>query len=177
MRQVWECCSLKAIMISPPLIQSLRALRWSKDSAVCIAYAVFAAIFIFLACLPFSAAVQNMQVRKFHFALRPFAVWAADQFVPSMYNFHNRLVISYAPLHELDAAAELAPVRIITVNHYPLHLMYTDRDRQRLMAEKPLYLYALSNYRGREWMTPCVLTCEANVIHIQIGTTDEPPVR
>lgn len=177
MRQVWECGSLKAIMFSPPLIQSLRALRWSKDLAVCIAYAVFAAIFIFLACLPFSVAVQNMQVRKFHFALRPFAVWAADQFVPSMYSFHNRLVISYAPLHELDASQELAPMRTMTVNHYSFHPMYLDTDRQRLISDQPLHLYALTSYRGREWMTPCVLTSEGNVIHMQIGTTDEPAQR
>ena len=164
-------------MFLPPLIQSLRALRWSKDSAVCIAYAVFAAIFIFLACLPFSVAVQNMQVRKLHFALHPFAAWAADQFVPSMYSFHNRLVISYAPLHELDASQELAPVRTMTVNHYSFHPMYLDTDRQRLISDQPLHLYALTSYRGREWMTPCVLTCEGNVIHMQIGTTDEPAQR
>ena len=164
-------------MFLSPLIQSLRALRWSKDPAVCIAYAVFAAIFIFLACLPFSVAVQNMQVRKLHFALHPFAAWAADQFVPSMYNFHNRLVISYAPLHELDAAQELAPVRTMTVNHYSFHPMYLDTDRQRLISDQSLHLYALTSYRGREWMTPCVLTSEGNVIHMQIGTTDEPVQR
>ncbi len=164
-------------MFLPPLIQSLRVLRWSKDSAVYIAYAVFAAIFIFLACLPFSVAVQNMQVRKLHFALHPFAAWAADQFVPSLYSFHNRLVISYAPLHELDASQELAPARTMTVNHYSFHPMYLDTDRQRLISDQPLHLYALTSYRGREWMTPCVLTCEGNVIHMQIGTTDEPAQR
>lgn len=117
-----------------------------------------------------------MQVRKLHFTLHPFGAWAACQFVPSMYNFHNRLVISYAPLHELDAA-ESAPVRTMTVNHYPLHPMYLDTDRQRLISDQPLHLYALSSYRGREWMTPCVLSSEGNVIHIQIGTTDEPAER
>jgi len=164
-------------MFLPPLIQSLRALRWRKDPAVFVAYAVFAAIFIFLASVPFSFAAQNMQVRKLHFTLHPFGAWAADQFVPSMYSFHNRLVISYAPLHELDAAQEAAPVRTITVNHYPFHPMYLDTDRQRLISDQPLHLYALSMYRGREWMTPCVLTSEGNAIHIQIGTTDEPAQR
>ncbi len=164
-------------MFISPLVQSLRVLRWRKDPVVCVAYAVFLAIFIFLACLPFSVAAQTMQVRKFHFALHPFGSWAVGQFIPSMYNFHNRLVVSYAPLHELDAAQEQAPRRITTVNHYSFHPIYFDRDRQRLISDQPLHLYALTNYRGREWMTPCVLISQGNVIHMQIGATDEPAQR
>ncbi len=149
-----------------PLLQSLNRLDTRKDPAATIFYLILFLIFICIAAVPFSPHAQKTALSKFHLTLRPFEYWAATQFVPSMYNFHNEFYWSLEPL-----AGTLNPdtpnAGHLTVNHYPLRMIVFTVNRRNAVMRQPVHVYLRSSYRGRERVTAYLLLTTPQNIHAQ----------
>ena len=159
-------------MFESPLIQSLKRLDIKKDREAVYFYSVILLISVFISCIVFLPSAQKIAMRKFHLNVRPFGQWAALQFVPAMYNFHNDISISFYPLQY----SEMIPspsVRNVVVNHYPLRIIYFTTNRKSVVFKKPLYVYLHSVYRGQELVTVYELSSTSRKIRAQLLNTYE----
>jgi hypothetical protein len=150
-----------------PLLESLSRLDLRKDKSAAVFYAVLLFIFIFLAFLPFSGSVQRLLMGKFHLTLKPFSGWAVTQLLPAMYNFENKLFWSAEMLNENLLANPAPGVYHLSVNHYPMRMVYFTPHRKAVVFSRPLYIYLQSAYRGRAFVTSYLISSTPQNIHVQ----------
>jgi hypothetical protein len=149
-----------------PLMQSLRRLDIRKDFALVVFYLLWILVYVYISTIPFSKQAQQTALSKFHLTLRPFERWAAAQFIPSMYNFHNEFYWSLEPLN--GAVTPESPIAgRLTVNHYPLRMIVFTVNRRNAVMQRPIYVYLRSAYRGRERVTSYLLTTTPQNIQAQ----------
>ncbi len=117
--------------------------------------AAVAMIAAWLVCLPFSTAVQQTTINRFHLATRSFAAWAVQQPIPPMYNLENRYWLAHQRLTP-DQLVVPPAVGIKTgmVNHFPTRLA-TFADSRARMMQNPLetWLYVRSRYQSQQRTT------------------------
>jgi hypothetical protein len=112
-----------------------------------------ALVALWLLAMPFSRAIQQTTLNRFHLQTRSFAAWAIQAPVPAMYNFHNRYRIERQP----QDATSSTDVRTGTVNHFPIRLYTFGESRGFMFRDKARHmLTAESSYRGQvlktRWM-------------------------
>lgn len=100
-------------------------------------FAVLTLVALFLLSMPFSSGVQILLMKKMHLRSDSFLQWSALQFVPSMYNFNNTILI------EPEGFTG-------QINHYPLRVItYRPAVRQSLAESgRDFLLTANSTYQG-----------------------------
>ena len=153
-------------MEESPIAKSLKLLSAHPQRSTGLFYGTLLLIFCILIGLGSCPFIQKTLMRKFHFMPRPFAQWAALQFLPSMYNFKNDFLESPTPL-PLDTRMEAGEdVKYFTVNHYPLRMLYFYDSRRRLIFSKPLYAYARTTFRQRQIVTSYAMVSSFQQIHI-----------
>jgi hypothetical protein len=151
----------------------LQRLDPNKDKGAVVFYAALLAVFIFISCLPFSSALQKTAMAKFHLTVKPFGRWALLQFVPAMYNFQNEVYWSFTPLAELSDPALSGMSTHLSVNHYPLRMIYFRMNRQAVIYDRPVYIYLRSLYRGRQLITSYLLLTTPRQVRVQLLNTYE----
>lgn len=115
------------------------------------------AVVAWLLSLPFCPFVQRASLNRFHLQTESFALWAAQQPVPAMYNFYNRYEISPSPWKD-DASGEVYWERG-TANHFPLRLFTFGDDRAIFLRPSELRRIDIwSSYRGQELHTLWIAT-------------------
>ncbi len=107
---------------SPVMLRSIRFLSATlaeKDRAGLVLLALILATIAWTLSIIFSPTMRDMAMERFHLGSDNFAIWAAHQSVPSMYNFENQIQFS----NELLGAAPFDPTDPTytkrTVNHFP----------------------------------------------------------
>ena len=149
-----------------PLVESLLILSNKPNKSVVFFYAVLFSIFILIAGINCSPQFQRMAMRKFHFIPRPFTQWALGQFFPSMYAFRNEILISpqYLP-SDYQGLLTNGSVNM-TVNHYPLRMLYFAVPREQIFAHAPFYVYIRTVFRRQEIVSTYRVTGLGQTIHI-----------
>jgi hypothetical protein len=147
-------------------MRSLRQLDLRKDPSLAFFYLVLFLIYACLALIPFSTLAQRTVLSKFHLTLQPFEYWAATQFVPSMYNFHNEFYWSREPLSG-TLSRDVLSAGHLTVNHYPLRMIVFTVNRRSAVMRQPVHVYLRSSYRERERVTAYLLSTTPQNIHAQ----------
>lgn len=150
-----------------PLAESLRLIFKQPDRGVFSFYAVLLFVFVLIAGVGFSPALQTMAMRKFHYVPQPFAQWALCQFFPSMYNFHNEVLISKHVLPS-DYRGPLTDTVRFAVNHYPLRMFYFVVSRAQIANHASFYIYTRTVYRRQEIVSSYMVTFLRRVIHISL---------
>ncbi len=105
-------------------------------------YAVLLATAALISSMAFSSDIQKMMMRRFHWRDTSFLHWSALQFVPSMYNFSNRI--------------ELSPgISSLQVNHFPMRVItFNPKTREQLaVSEGPYRVTLSSHYRSTQLET------------------------
>ena len=136
-------------MEQSPLERSLRLLRKNPERLTVMFYAVLLGMIICVVSINFVPAMQMQAMRKFHYIPRPFAQWAFWQFLPSMYNFHNEILISPRLLTSDFQVPVGKDVLRFSVNHYPFRLIPFTLSRSQVFVRMPVYVYTRSKFRGR----------------------------
>ncbi len=161
------------IMNRSPLIESLSLLLKHFDRGVVLFYSMLLAIFLLLAGINYSPYLQKMAMRKFHFVSQPFAQWALCQFFPSMYSFQNEILISqYVLPSDYQGSLTGDSVRL-TVNHYPLRMLYFAVPREQIVSHAPFYAYARTVYRQQEIVSSYIVTASRQAIRLSIVNSYE----
>jgi hypothetical protein len=159
---------IESFMDQLPLIASLQLLAKRRDRAVVFFYGIFFVLVMTVAVVSFSPVLQRTAMRKFHFLPRPFAEWALTQFFPSMYNFHNEILLS-SRLLPSDFREPRSPDQILfTVNHYPLRMIYFSLMREDVFRRMPVYVYTRTLYRGQEIVSSYMVAPLDRLIHIML---------
>lgn len=118
-------------------------------------YAILLLILIvacWLLSLPFCRFIQRASLNRFHLQTRSFTLWAIQQPIPAMYNFHNRYEIRPSPWRK-DSPGQSYSERG-TVNHFPLRLFtFGDNRAIFLSSPEPRQIDIWSSYRGEELHT------------------------
>lgn len=105
-------------------------------------YALLLSVSILIAGMFFSFDIQRMMISRFHWRDTSFLHWSALQFVPSMYNFSNRI--------------ELSPgISSLQVNHFPMRaITFNPRTREQLaLSDGPYRVTLSSHYRSTQLET------------------------
>ncbi len=126
-----------------PVVTAIRALRHSRDR---FAYAVLVALGVYSASvlmMPISTRARELAVRRFHASGWNFTAWAMLQPLPWMYNFENRLSVTYArgEQRQCQPLAEF-------VNHQPYGRLFTPHDRYWYRECGGARVRLSSTYRG-----------------------------
>ena len=80
----------------------------------------------------FSKQMQVAALKRFHLASDNYGVWAIHQFVPSMYNFENKIVFSNLATNLDDVDEQDATLITDTLNHFPArHVTFGDFRKQQ----------------------------------------------
>ena len=156
-----------------PLIESLRLLSKHSDRSVAFFYAVSLFVFLLLAGINYSPFLQRMAMRKFHFVPQPFAQWAICQFFPSMYNFHNEILVSPRVLPSDYQGALTGDLVRLTVNHYPLRMLYFVVPRAQIFLHAPFYAYVRTVYRQQEIVSSYMVTASHQTIRLSLVNSYE----
>ena len=160
-------------MSRSPLSESLQLLSKHSDRGVAFFYAVLFAIFLLLAGISYSPCLQRMAMRKFHFVSQPFTEWAFCQFFPSMYSFHNEILVSPRVLPS-DYQGPLSGNLVrLTVNHYPLRMLYFVVPRAQIAAHAPFYAYVRTVYRQQEIVSSYIVTASHHTIRFSLVNSYE----
>ena len=99
-------------------------IRQRDWAASLLGLAIFATSLVALSILV-SKQMQVASLKRFHLASDNYGIWAAHQFVPSMYNFENKIVFSNLAtdpddLDNLDDLDDQDPKLFkATLNHFP----------------------------------------------------------
>lgn len=156
-----------------PLFESLRLLSKNSDRGIVLFYAVLLFVFLLIAGINYSPSLQRMAMRKFHFVPRPFAQWALCQFFPSMYNFHNEILVSPRFLPS-DYQGPLGDDLVrLTVNHYPLRMLYFVVPRTLTFSHAPFYAYVRTVYRQQEIVSSYIITASGKTIRLSLVNSYE----
>lgn len=132
-----------------PLAESLRLLQRKLDPATIGFYALLLVMTIAVASINFLPGMQRFMMRKFHYTQRPFTRWAIGQFLPSMYNFHNEIIITRDLLvSDFQFPAGSDALRL-SVNHYPFRIVPFHLSRSQMFLKMPFYVYIRSSFRNQ----------------------------
>lgn len=132
-----------------PLEQSWNLLRKDPQRPTMIFYAVLLALMMCLVSIHFFPQAQKQAMRKFHYTPRPFYEWAAWQLIPSMYSFHNEILLSPRMLVSDFILPVDRDVIRMSVNHYPLRIATYNLSRSQLFVRMPFYVYLKSSFRDQ----------------------------
>ncbi len=102
--------------------------------------ALIAVTYLWVLLTPFVPAVSLAGMRRFNLLTETFPAWAAQQVVPSMYNFANTGILIPESLEE-----HAVPV---ATNHFPTR-HYTFNLRSTYNLALPQVLVTSSTYQGR----------------------------
>lgn len=136
--------------------QQMPKLRNSAANKPDFGFRAILLLILLVACwllaLPMSRFVQRASLNRFHLQTRSFALWAVQQPIPAMYNFHNRYEIRPSPWAK-DSPGQ-APFVRGTANHFPLRL-FTFGDNRAIFLRSPerRQIDIWSSYRGEELHT------------------------
>ncbi len=97
--------------------------------------AIVAAIAVWLLSMPVCDFVQRSTINRFHLQTDSFALWAIQQPIPSMYNFHNRYEVR--PSLRPGPSPDDTDAQRGTLNHFPLRL-FTFGDNREIFLRKPV---------------------------------------
>lgn len=132
------------------LFESIRALKERSNLWVLIFYRVLLIVYVIVLAVAFVPQVQSTMMKKFHPGVLPFGQWAICQFLPSMYNFKNEMIISQRSLPlNFKGPIDQGALKF-SVNHYPLRMIYFSNVRKAVYQHLPMYIYLRNAYRGRE---------------------------
>lgn len=137
-----------------PLTRSLRSAFGRREPVVLIAWSVILLVYCLLASLPLSRTSQERAMRKLHLTSHGSGSWMAEQMLPSMYNFANRVTLR-------STTGLVDPLNDDRwINHYPPRVVtFVERSRFLDSTLRPS-LAALeatfrSDYRGARLTTVC----------------------
>ena len=85
-----------------------------------------------LIALPFSTAVQNAALRRYHLQNDHFVCWAVQQIIPSLYNFENEY--TFRPDNALSPVVREF-VKVRQLNHFPLRIVTYFDSRYILFSD------------------------------------------
>jgi len=116
-------------------------------------YAILGLIIVtalWLLAMPWNRDIQRSTLNRFQFQTRSYWAWAAQQPIPSMYNFHNRFEVRRTQsVTDRDAVWERG-----TINHFPLRMItFGDNRGYFLKGEDGCVIDAWSSYRGEQLHT------------------------
>ena len=83
----------------------------------------------------FSKQMRVASLKRFHLASDNYSVWAAHQFVPSMYNFENKIVFSNLATNPDDVDDQDPTLVKDTLNHFPARRITFGDFRKRQFGE------------------------------------------
>ena len=91
-------------------------------------------------------------LRQFHLNSNSFFEWSLLQTVPSMYNYSNRIWVSYDPYNEMTIK-EIAALELehegMQMNHYPVRVFTFRQDRDKVFGPAIRSVYVRSIYGGK----------------------------
>ena len=121
-------------------------------------YALLIGTATLIAAIFFSTELQKLMMARFHWRDSSFARWGVLQFVPSMYNFSNRIEIS-------PGGSSLQ------VNHFPIRaITFNPKTRQQLVENAGPYRVTLSSrYRETTMTTVYDLEIQSPVLFLNYG--------
>ena len=98
----------------------------------------------------FSKSMQVAALKRFHLGSKNYSTWAIHQFVPSMYNFENKIVFSNLATN-LDDVDEQDPTLIKdTLNHFPArHITFGVFRKQHFGEHDQAAFRMTSTYRNQ----------------------------
>lgn len=135
------------------------ALRRSHDGFALVLVALVVGVSGWLLAMPFCRPIQAATLERFHLCTPSYWGWAAQQPIPSMYNFENRYwwFTGPAPAEHRSRAHLYGDARSIetrVVNHFPGRLLTFGDGRYRLLGNgESCHLVLRSRYRGHELAT------------------------
>ena len=83
----------------------LRLLIKTNDIPALVLFGLIGLVFAWNLALPMSQTLQEAGLKRYHLASSNYFAWAAQQPIPSIYNFENRYWMGQAPLSD-DALTE-----------------------------------------------------------------------
>lgn len=135
------------------------ALRRSHDPLALLLVALVVGVSGWILAMPACRPIQAATLERFHLRTPSYWGWAAQQPIPSMYNFENRYWWFAGPAPEayrgtapLFADGQSIETRV--VNHFPGRLLTFGDGRYRLLGNgESCHLVLRSRYRGQELAT------------------------
>jgi len=133
------------------LSDSLRAGDWLGLALA----GLLAGVALWLSALPFSRAVQQATIDRFHLVTPSFAAWAIQQPSPPMYNLENRYWFARRELAANELVGDPAEgIETGMLNHFPVRMITFADARVRLFEDQRQgWLYVRSRYQNQERMT------------------------
>ena len=98
----------------------------------------------------FSKPMQIASLKRFHLASDNYGIWAIHQFVPSMYNFENKIAFSNQA-ENLDDVDDQDPTLITqTLNHFPAqHVTFGNYRKQHFADYNQGTFRMVSTFRNQ----------------------------
>jgi len=156
------------ILKNSSLVTSLVLLNQKSHYSVNIFYIMLLFIFMIITSVNYFSPVQSLMMKKFHVGALPFNQWVLCQFVPSMYNFNNEIIISSRLLASDFNDSQSKDQFKCSVNHYPMRIIYYSHVRSSFFAQMPFYVYLRSSYGSRQIVS---------VFRIESSPTGARPIR
>lgn len=153
-------------MEQSPLEQSLRLLRKNPEPWTVLFYAALMGMIVCVASINFVPAMQKQAMRKFHYKLSPFYEWAAWQLIPSMYSFHNEILLSPSMLVSDFSLPLDKDVLRLSVNHYPMRIVTYSLSRSQLFVRMPFYVYLRSSFRDQSIVSSYSVTLSGYAMQV-----------
>lgn len=114
---------------------------------------------VWVLATPWVPSVARATMKRFHLRTGSFAGWAAQQPIPTMYNFANRYEVRQWPAGlteslQLYQATSLGTLESRYINHFPVRSVTFANTRYRfLKAGEERWLTVTSSYRGQTLQT------------------------
>lgn len=135
------------------------ALRRSHDTFALALVALVVTVSGWILAMPMCRPIQTATLERFHLRTPSYWGWAAQQPIPSMYNFENRYWWFAGLAPEADRGtsrlfADDHSIETRVVNHFPGRLLTFGDGRYRLLGKGDEgHLVIRSRYRGQELAT------------------------
>jgi hypothetical protein len=117
-------------------------------------YALLLSVTILITGIFFSPDLQKMMMNRFHWRDSSFVRWSLLQFVPSMYNFSNRIEITPGASSK---QVNHFPIRMITFNTTTRQLLYENGGNYRVTLSSSYHDTNLVTVYDLETQTPHLL--------------------
>ena len=97
-----------------------------------------------------SKPMQVAALKRFHLASDHYGLWAVHQFVPSMYNFENKIVFSNLQTDFDDIDAQDLTLIKTTLNHFPArHVTFGDFRKKHFGEHDQATFQMMSTFRNQ----------------------------
>ncbi len=118
-------------------------------SALLLGFVILVA-FVATISILFSQQMRIASLKRFHLASDNFPAWAAHQFVPSMYNFENKIWFSNLATDLNNVDENDATLIKDTLNHFPARHITYGHFRQKHFGDHDQAVFKMvSTYRGQ----------------------------